>query len=49
MKVIIFGATGMVGQGALRECIVDDSVQQILTIGRQSTGQHHKNYAGKCS
>jgi uncharacterized protein YbjT (DUF2867 family) len=42
MKIIIFGATGMVGQGALRECIVDDAVQEILTIGRQSTGQHHK-------
>jgi len=42
MKVIIFGATGMVGQSALHECLVDDTVQEILTIGRKSTGKDHK-------
>ncbi|OKP95308.1 NAD-dependent epimerase/dehydratase family protein [Paenibacillus sp. P46E] len=42
MKVIIFGATGMVGQSVLRECIVDDIVQEVLTVGRQGTGQHHE-------
>jgi uncharacterized protein YbjT (DUF2867 family) len=41
MNVIIFGATGMVGQGALRECLLDPDVKQILTIGRTPTGQHH--------
>jgi uncharacterized protein YbjT (DUF2867 family) len=41
MNVIIFGATGMVGQGALRECLLDPEVEQVLTIGRTPTGQHH--------
>jgi len=41
MKVILFGATGMVGQGVLRECLLDDGVEQVLTIGRVSTGQRH--------
>ncbi len=41
MKVIIFGATGMVGQSALRECLLDDGVEQVLTLGRSSTGKQH--------
>jgi uncharacterized protein YbjT (DUF2867 family) len=28
MKVILFGATGMVGQGVLRECLLDAGVAQ---------------------
>lgn len=39
MRVILFGATGMVGQGVLRECLCDDSVQAVLAIGRASTGR----------
>ncbi len=39
MKVIIFGATGMVGQGVLRECLLDPDVTAILSIGRGTTGQ----------
>lgn len=38
MKVILFGATGMVGQGVLRECLRDPQVQRILTIGRSGSG-----------
>lgn len=38
MKVLIFGATGMVGQGALLECLRDTSVEQVATIGRTATG-----------
>lgn len=34
MKVILFGASGMVGQGVLRECLLDPDVQSILSIGR---------------
>ena len=41
MKVIIFGATGMVGQGVLRECLVDAGVESVLAIGRGPTGQSH--------
>lgn len=39
MKAIIFGATGMVGQGVLRECLLDPDVEAVLTIGRTPTGQ----------
>jgi len=41
MKVILFGATGMVGQGVLRECLLDDGVEHVLTVGRTATGQQH--------
>ena len=41
MKVILFGATGMVGQGALRECLLDPAVERVLVIGRNPVGQHH--------
>ncbi len=42
MKVILLGATGMVGQGVLRECLLDPEVESILTIGRNATGQQHE-------
>jgi uncharacterized protein YbjT (DUF2867 family) len=38
MKVIIFGATGMVGQGVLRECLLDQRIDAVVTIGRTVTG-----------
>ena len=41
MKVILFGATGMVGQGVLRECLLDREVESVLAIGRGATGQQH--------
>jgi uncharacterized protein YbjT (DUF2867 family) len=41
MKVILFGATGMVGQGALRECLLDPAVDSVLAVGRSPTGQRH--------
>lgn len=41
MKVILFGATGMVGQGVLRECLLDPQVERVLSIGRSATGQVH--------
>ena len=41
LKVILFGATGMVGQGALRECLLDPDVGEVLAVGRSATGQKH--------
>ena len=41
MKVILFGATGMVGQGVLRECLRDDGVEGVLAVGRSSAGRTH--------
>ena len=38
MKVILFGATGMVGQGVLRECLLDADVETVLAVGRSPTG-----------
>src|SRR6202022_11368 len=37
----LFGATGMVGQGVLRECLVDPGVETVLAVGRSPTGQTH--------
>jgi uncharacterized protein YbjT (DUF2867 family) len=39
VKVILFGATGMVGQGVLRECLPDPGVESVLAVGRSPTGQ----------
>jgi uncharacterized protein YbjT (DUF2867 family) len=41
VKVILFGATGMVGQGVLRECLLDPDVETVLAVGRTPTGQSH--------
>ena len=41
MKVILFGATGMVGQGVLRECLLDADVESVLVVGRSPTGQRN--------
>ena len=41
MKVILFGATGMIGQGVLRECLLDPDVEAVLSIGRSAVGQTH--------
>ncbi len=41
MRVILFGGTGMVGQGVLRECLRDDGVEAVLAVGRSSTGRTH--------
>ena len=46
MKVILFRATGMVGQGVLRECLRDDGVELVLAVGRSSTGQTHPKLRG---
>jgi uncharacterized protein YbjT (DUF2867 family) len=36
MKVMIFGATGMVGQGVLRACLAARDVDKVLLVGRTS-------------
>jgi uncharacterized protein YbjT (DUF2867 family) len=42
MKVILFGATGMVGQGVLRECLLDPEVERVLSIVRAPSGVVHE-------
>ena len=41
MRVVIFGATGMVGQGVLRESLLAPDVEQVLAVVRAPTGVHH--------
>jgi uncharacterized protein YbjT (DUF2867 family) len=41
MNVLILGATGMLGQGVMRECLLDDGVARVVTLGRHATGNAH--------
>jgi uncharacterized protein YbjT (DUF2867 family) len=41
MRAILFGATGMVGQGVLRECLIAPEVESVLSVGRSATGKTH--------
>ncbi|HET6711943.1 epimerase [Amycolatopsis sp.] len=41
MRVVLFGATGMVGQGVLRECLRDERVEAVLAVGRSPAGAGH--------
>ncbi|QIA06285.1 NAD-dependent epimerase/dehydratase family protein [Draconibacterium halophilum] len=41
MKVIITGATGMVGKGVLLECLDHESVEKVLVIGRNPVDVRH--------
>jgi uncharacterized protein YbjT (DUF2867 family) len=41
MNILIFGATGMVGQGVLRECLLAPDVESVVAVGRNATGQRH--------
>jgi uncharacterized protein YbjT (DUF2867 family) len=38
MNILLFGATGMVGQGVLRECLLDPGVESVVSIGRSASG-----------
>jgi uncharacterized protein YbjT (DUF2867 family) len=38
MRVLLFGSTGMVGRGVLRECLLADDVELVLAVGRTATG-----------
>jgi len=43
MKVVLLRATGMVGQGVLRECLLDLEVESVLAVVRNaSLPQHDK-------
>ena len=41
MNVLLLGATGMVGQGALRECLLASDVVRVTALGRSATAQKH--------
>ncbi len=41
MKAILFGATGMIGQGVLMECLADQEVESVLAVGRGPSNAKH--------
>jgi len=41
LKVIVFGATGMVGEGVLHKALHSDAVGSVLVIGRRACGVTH--------
>ncbi len=41
MKIIITGATGMVGEGVLLECLENPSVNKVLIVNRKSSPIKH--------
>jgi uncharacterized protein YbjT (DUF2867 family) len=41
MRVLLFGASGMVGQGVLRECLAADDVAEVVCVVRKPLGQAH--------
>jgi len=44
MRVLMFGATGMVGSGVLEECLNSGEVSSVVAVGRTSTGRSHKKF-----
>jgi len=41
MKVLLFGATGMIGQGVLRECLLDPRITEVRSLVRTPSGVIH--------
>jgi uncharacterized protein YbjT (DUF2867 family) len=41
MRVLLFGATGMVGQGVLRECLLDPDVESVVAVLRNASSRQH--------
>ena len=39
MRILLTGATGLVGQGVLRECLRDPDVTRVVALGRHPSGQ----------
>ena len=39
MNVLLFGATGMIGQGVLRACLLDPTVTRVISVSRRPTGK----------
>src|ERR1044072_8099640 len=42
MNVLLFGTTGMVGQGVLRECLLAADVERVAAVGRTPTRVQHQ-------
>jgi uncharacterized protein YbjT (DUF2867 family) len=44
MRVLLFGATGMVGQAVLRECLADTRVSEVFSVARGGSGVAHAKF-----
>jgi len=42
VKVVLFGATGMIGSGALIECLEHPAITTVLSVGRRPCGRTHE-------
>ena len=42
MNLVLFGGSGMIGQGVLRECLLDPDVDRVLSVGRTPLTQKHE-------
>lgn len=45
MRILITGATGLVGQGVLQECLRDPAVTRVVALGRRASGRLHAKLA----
>ncbi len=41
MRVVLYGASGMIGSGVLLECLDDAGVSEVLAVGRSPSGRTH--------
>ena len=41
IRAILTGATGMIGEGVLHECLQHDNVEEVLVVGRRTYGIDH--------
>jgi NAD dependent epimerase/dehydratase family enzyme len=41
IKAIVTGATGMVGEGVMHECLLSDQVEEVLLVNRKPSGFTH--------
>jgi uncharacterized protein YbjT (DUF2867 family) len=41
VRVLLFGASGMVGGGVLLECLENEAIEAVVSVGRSATGRSH--------
>jgi nucleoside-diphosphate-sugar epimerase len=44
LKVVLFGATGMVGHAVLHECLQNPDVAEVVSVARRGKGSSHPKY-----
>lgn len=47
-RILLVGASGVVGNALLRQCLADDSVAQVLVWGRRSVAMQHPKLEQRC-